>query len=196
MDHGSVKLWHTNGNIEKMDNSNSVTPQARPRQLQEDLQADHIDTDVELDGDVGEPYKTPVALQKKKRTLPAPVTESSESEGEDSEVERKKQKVIEKKRNKGATQVRSLFLLITKSDINSCPNIETITGNRSSVSCRFYFPRQLMFAWTHLQPHHCQQEAVKSYWVRLIGRLGQDSGFRSHPGHWHCPNDGFTQHYR
>jgi hypothetical protein len=159
MDHGSVKLQHTNGNVETMavtvdSNLNSVTPRPLARQRQEDL------TDVELDdGDVGEPYKTPVALQKKKKMMPAPVTNSESLEGEDSEVERKKQNVTEKKRNKGqrpvldnATQVSDeiIDLVDNNSDINCCPNIETISasGNRSSgsVSCRFFPPRQLMFA--------------------------------------------------
>jgi len=154
-----VKLQHTNGNVETMavtvdSNLNSVTPRPLARQRQEDL------TDVELDdGDVGEPYKTPVALQKKKKMMPAPVTNSESLEGEDSEVERKKQNVTEKKRNKGqrpvldnATQVSDeiIDLVDNNSDINCCPNIETISasGNRSSgsVSCRFFPPRQLMFA--------------------------------------------------
>lgn len=154
-----MKLQHTNGNVETMavtvdSNLNSVTPRPLARQRQEDL------TDVELDdGDVGEPYKTPVALQKKKKMMPAPVTNSESLEGEDSEVERKKQNVTEKKRNKGqrpvldnATQVSDeiIDLVDNNSDINCCPNIETISasGNRSSgsVSCRFFPPRQLMFA--------------------------------------------------
>jgi hypothetical protein len=86
-----------------------------------------MDTDIETDDNVNEPYKTPVALQKKKRTMPAQVIESSEDEN--SQVEQKKQnlKAIEKKGKKGqrpvpnnATQVsrhgstrRSLILLIT-----------------------------------------------------------------------------------
>ena len=161
-----MKLQHTNGNVETMmavtvdSNLNSVTPRPLARQRQEDLQAEHIDTDIELDdGDVGEPYKTPVALQNKKKMIPAPVTDSESLEGEDSEVERKKQKVTEKKRNKGqrpvldnATQVSDeiINLVDNDSDINCCPNIETISasGNRSSgsVSCLFFPPRQLIFA--------------------------------------------------
>ena len=82
-----------------------------------------------MDGNVSELYKMPVALQKKKRTMLAPVIE-----GEDSQVEQKKQKVIEKKGKKGqrpadnTTQVstRSLIFLITNSEINGRPNIETI----------------------------------------------------------------------
>jgi hypothetical protein len=108
MDNGFLKVQHTNGNVEifKLDNS------ATPGPSQKDHQG-HIDTDVELDSDVGQQYKTPVRLQKKKRTI-LPVIEPSESlaEDEDTEVEQKKQKVIEKKqkviekkRNKGQRPV-------------------------------------------------------------------------------------------
>ena len=124
MDNATLKLRHTNGDVETISNNS-----APPRPRQKNLQVEHIDTDIETDSNVSEPYKTPVALQKKKRTMLAPVIE-----GEDSQVEQKKQKVIEKKGKKGqrpadnATQVstRSLIFLITNSEINGRPNIETI----------------------------------------------------------------------
>ena len=80
MNNGAMKLQHTNGDVEIFDNSATPGPVTR----QKDLQVEHIDTDIELDSDAGDPYKTPVALQKKKRTMPAPVIESSD--GEDTEV--------------------------------------------------------------------------------------------------------------
>ena len=84
MNNGAVKLQHMNRDVEIFDNSTTPGPVTR----QKDLQVEHIDTDIELDSNAGEPYKTPVALQKKKRTMPVPVIELSD--GEDTEVEQRK----------------------------------------------------------------------------------------------------------
>ena len=156
MDHGFVNLRHTNGDIETMDNPNDSSA-ATPRPRLEDLHIEDIDTDIELDGDVGEPYMTPVALQKNKKTMPVQVIESSEGEDFESEVEQKKQKVIKKNKNKGqkntnkgqrpvldrATQVSDKIIDLVdngNSNINGStfPNIEKITCNHSwiKVSCR------------------------------------------------------------
>ena len=108
-----MRLRHTNGDTEILDNSATPGPRQKDHQR-------HVDTDVELDSDVDKQYKTPVALQKKKR-ITLPVIEPSESEGEVTEIEqtRKKQKVIddlEKKRNKGqrpaAQVIDNKFLLL------------------------------------------------------------------------------------
>ena len=96
-----MKLRRTNEDTSDiLDNSATLGPH------QKDFQVEHIDTDIESDGnhDVDELYKTPVALQKKK-TMPAPVIKLSESEDSDSEVEHQQKKkdlnVSEKKENKG-----------------------------------------------------------------------------------------------
>jgi hypothetical protein len=87
--------------------------------------ADH--SDIEPHSNLG--FKTPVAVQKKKKSVP--VIESSKSDSEGEHPERKieqKMKAKEKKKNKSqpdnTTQVRQdqLFDLVT----NGCPNIETI----------------------------------------------------------------------
>jgi len=96
-----VILRHTNGDID-----NDATPRRK------DVPVEHAgyhdgDTDIEFDSNV-EPYKTPMALQKKKR-LPV-----IELEDEDFQLPLKlNSKPIEKKRTKGqrpvadsATQVK------------------------------------------------------------------------------------------
>jgi hypothetical protein len=91
MENNSVKLRRTNGDVEIFDNS--TTP------ARQNNRVEHIDTDIELvlDGDAGEPYKTPTALQKKKSTIPAPVIESSVDEDFEFELQVEQKKQVAKK---------------------------------------------------------------------------------------------------
>jgi hypothetical protein len=94
MDNGSAKLRRTNEDIE-VDNGPDATPRQRDNQ---------VDTDTEFNSNVGS-YKTPVALQKKKKTVPVIVSSSTDSEGESEDFQSEIEKMIEKKKSKGQRPV-------------------------------------------------------------------------------------------
>ena len=112
---------------------------AAPAPRQKVVPSEHEDTDVEFHSNVG-PYKTPVALQKKKKIAPVVKSSDSEGPGEDSQSEiqvgqklkanKKGQRPLPSLNN--AAQVRQDQLIVDNEKSNLCPNIETINHYNGS----------------------------------------------------------------